>query len=350
MKSFCILSAIALVGTCASPKYTTKIQNLKDSIEIVDSSHIITYANTITARDLSIHLFQFASKEFQGREAGGDGEKKAAQFIKSYYQKEGIPSPFGTSNYSQQVSAEFLSKNNSTSENLMAFIEGTTYPEEIVIISAHMDHLGISNNGAIYYGADDDGSGTVALMEMAQAFNQAKKEGHGPKRSIVFLHFTAEEIGKIGSEYYTSHPVFPLKNTLVDLNIDMIGRIDNLHKNNVNYIYLIGSDKLSKELHYISEKINNTFFKIDLDYRYNTEKEKNRYYTRSDHYNFASKEIPVIFYFNGEHEDYHQPTDTPDKINYNLLEKRTKLIFATAWQIANQDNRLVIDKKNDILN
>ncbi len=350
MKSFCILSAITLVGTCASPKYTTKIQNLKDSIEIVDSTNIITYANTITARDLSIHLFQFASKEFQGREAGGDGEKKAAQFIKSYYQKEGIPSPFGTSNYSQQVSAEFLSKNNSTSENLMAFIEGTTYPEEIVIISAHMDHLGISNKGAIYYGADDDGSGTVALMEMAQAFNKAKKEGYGPKRSILFLHFTAEEIGKRGSEYYTSHPVFPLKNTLVDLNIDMIGRVDNLHKNNVDYIYLIGSDKLSKELHYISEKINNTFFKIDLDYRYNREQEKNRYYTRSDHYNFASKDIPVIFYFNGEHEDYHQPTDTPDKINYNLLEKRTKLIFATAWQIANQHNRLVTDKKNDILN
>lgn len=349
MKSFCILSIIALVGTCASPKYTVKIQNLKDSIKIADSSNIMTYANTITARELSLLLFQFASKEFEGRKAGEAGEKKAAQFIKAYYQKEGIPSPFGTSNYSQQVPAEFLSKNYSTSENLLAFIKGSTNPEEIVIISAHMDHLGISNNGAIYYGADDDGSGTVALMEMAQAFNQAKKDGRGPKRSIVFLHFTAEEIGKRGSEYYASHPVFPLKNTLVDLNIDMIGRVDNLHKNNDNYIYLIGSDKLSKELHFISEEINNSFFKIDLDYRYNTEQEKNRYYTRSDHYNFANKDIPVIFYFNGEHEDYHEPTDTPNKINYNLLEKRTKLIFATAWQIANQEHRLEIDKKNDIL-
>jgi Zn-dependent M28 family amino/carboxypeptidase len=212
-----------------------------------------------------------------------------------------------------------------------------------------LDHLGINEDGKINYGADDDGSGTVAIMEIAQAFNIAKKEGHGPKRSILFLHLTAEEIGKKGSEFYTNHPVFPLKNTITDLNIDMIGRVDEVHKNNKNYIYLIGSDRLSKELHYISEKINKSFFNIDLDYRYNAEGEKNQYYTRSDHYNFASKGIPVIFYFNGEHADYHQPTDTPDKIEYQLLEKRTKLIFATAWQIANQENRLVVDSNNELL-
>ena len=120
------------------------------------------------------------------------------------------------------------------------------------------------DKGDIYYGADDDGSGTVALMEMAQAFRNAEKEGRGPKRSILFLHLTGEEIGKRGSEYYTSHPVFPLENTLVDLNIDMIGRVDEVHKNNKNYIYLIGSDRLSKELHFISEKINQVFFKINF--------------------------------------------------------------------------------------
>lgn len=350
MKIYCILSAFVLVGTCSTPKYTTKIQNLKNSIKIIDSAKVVHYANTITARELSIHLFQFASGEFNGRKVGEDGEVKAAHFLKYYYQKEGILSPFGNDNYFQSIPSEYLSPKNKTSNNLLAFIKGTTKPDEVIVISAHLDHLGRDENGAIYYGADDDGSGTVALLEMAQAFNKAKKEGHGPKRSILFLHFTAEELGKRGSEYYASHPVLPLENTLVNLNIDMIGRVDDLHKKNNNYIYLIGSDRLSKELHFISEKVNARFYNIDLDYRYNAEQDHNRYYTRSDHYNFANKDIPVIFYFNGEHADYHQPSDTPDKINYQLLEKRTKLIFATAWQIANQERRLFIDKKNDLLN
>jgi len=123
----------------------------------------------------------------------------------------------------------------------------------------------------------------------------------------------------------------------------MIGRSDKNHKD-IDYIYLIGSDRLSTELHYISEAVNAKFFNLELNYKYNDKSERNRYYYRSDHYNFAKKGIPVIFYFNGEHEDYHQPTDTPDKINYPLLEKRTRLIFATAWQIANQDERIVVDK------
>lgn len=233
---------------------------------------------------------------------------------------------------------------------MLAYIKGTEYPEDVIIISAHLDHLGINENGDINYGADDDGSGTVAVMEMAQAFNMAKKAGFGPKRSILFLHLTAEEIGKRGSEFYVKNPVFPLENTIANLNIDMIGRVDDEHKENKNYMYLIGSDRLSKELHYLSEKVNKSYFNIDLDYRYNAETDKNQYYTRSDHYNFASNGIPVIFYFNGEHKDYHRATDTPDKIDYSLLENRTKLIFATAWQIANQKNRLVVDTKNKLLN
>lgn len=349
MKTFCILSAFILVGTCSTPKYSTRLQNLEDSIKIIDSALVINYANTITAKELSTHLYKFASKEFKGRKVGREGDKKAAHFLKSYYQKEGIASPLGTSNYFQTIPAEYLSEEINFSQNVLAFIKGSTNPDEIVVISAHLDHLGINEKGEIFYGADDDGSGNVAIMEIAQAFNKAKKDGFGPKRSILFLHFTGEEIGKRGSEFYTSHPVFPLQNTITDLNIDMIGRVDDIHKNNKNYIYLIGADRLSKELHFISEKVNKAFYNIDLDYRYNAEREKNRYYTRSDHYNFANKYIPVIFYFNGEHPDYHQPTDTPDKIDYQLLEKRTKLIFATAWQIANQKHRLVIDKKNDYL-
>ncbi|NMH86155.1 M28 family peptidase [Flavivirga algicola] len=350
MKTFFILSAFVLVGTCSTPKYTVKIQNLKNSIQLVDSVHVINYANSITSKELKTHLYKFSSDEFEGRKVGEKGQKLAAEFLKSYYIKENIKSPLGENNYYQIIPKGFFSEGINSSENVLAYIEGSEKPDEIVIISAHLDHLGITDDGQINHGADDDGSGTVAIMEMAQAFNLAKKEGHGPKRSILFLHFTAEEIGKQGSEFYTQHPIFPLEKTVTNLNIDMIGRVDELHQNNKDYIYLIGSDRHSKELHYLSEKINKTYFNINIDYRYNAEGEGHQYYSRSDHYNFAIKGVPVIFYFNGEHKDYHEPTDTPDKIDYDLLQRRTKLIFTTAWQIANQEHRIVIDEHNELLN
>ena len=230
------------------------------------------------------------------------------------------------------------------SKNVAAIIEGTEKPDEYVFISAHLDHIGISPNGEINNGADDDGSGTVAMLEIAEAFKKAKDEGKGPKRSIVFLHVTGEEKGLLGSEFYSDNPIFPLENTVCDLNIDMIGRIDPKRDGDRNYIYLIGSDKLSTDLHNISEEVNNKYCHIQLDYKYNDENDPNRFYYRSDHYNFAKHNIPIIFYFNGTHDDYHKPTDTPDKINYDLLTNRTKLIFHTAWEVANRDQRVVVDK------
>ncbi|WP_299550408.1 M28 family metallopeptidase [Seonamhaeicola sp.] len=349
MKTFCILFAFTLVGTCATPRYTTKIQNLKDSIQLVDSAAVVKYANTITSEELKTHLYTFSSDEFEGREAGEKGHQLAANFLKTYYQNEHIESAYGGDNYFQTIPSGFFNNNTKDTDNVLAFIEGSEKPDEIVVISAHLDHLGIEDDGQINNGADDDGSGTVALMEMAQAFNTAKKEGFGPKRSILFLHFTAEELGKKGSEYYTMYPAFPIENTVADLNIDMIGRVDDLHTNNKDYIYLIGSDRLSKELHYLSEKVNEAYFNIYLDYKYNALRESNNYYSRSDHYNFATKGVPVIFYFNGEHADYHKPTDTPDKIDYPLLQRRAQLVFATAWQIANQEHRIVLDEDNELL-
>ncbi|MDA9569435.1 M28 family peptidase, partial [Flavobacteriaceae bacterium] len=186
-----------------------------------------------------------------------------------------------------------------------------------------------------------DGTGNVALLEMAEAFKQAEKEGFGPKRSLVFLHVTGEEKGLLGSKYYTENPLYPIKNTVANLNIDMIGRVNPKRETeDPNYIYLIGSDKLSQELHDISEAVNDKYIQLELDYTYNDERDPNRFYYRSDHYNFAKKNIPVIFYFNGTHEDYHKPTDTADKINYPVLEKRIKLIFYTAWELANRKNRI----------
>ncbi len=231
------------------------------------------------------------------------------------------------------------------SENVAAFIKGTEKPDEILVISAHLDHEGIKD-GKVYNGADDDGSGTIAILEIAEAFKMAEKNGHGPKRSILFLHVTGEEKGLLGSKYYTDmDPIFPLANTVANLNIDMIGRTDPKRKEGErNYIYLIGSDKLSTDLHNISEAVNKKYCNVKLDYTYNDENDPNRFYYRSDHYNFAKNNIPIIFYFNGTHDDYHQPTDTPDKIEYDLLENRTRLVFYTAWEVANRAERVIVDK------
>lgn len=230
-----------------------------------------------------------------------------------------------------------------STENVLGFIEGTDKKDEIIVVTAHYDHEGIDGD-KIYNGADDNGSGTVSVLEVAQAFSIAKQKGHGPRRSILFMTVTGEEKGLLGSTYYVNNPVLPLASIIVNLNIDMVGRIDKLHENNPNYIYLIGSDILSDQLHQVSETINATYVKLDLDYTFNDINDPNRFYYRSDHYNFAKNNIPVIFYFNGTHKDYHRPTDTVDKINFELLEKRAKLIFHTAWEIANMEDRIEVDK------
>ena len=309
----------------------------------------VKYAATITAKELGNHLFTYASDEFEGRETGEPGQKKAIEYLKKFYIDQAIKSPLGGTDYFQEVPATWLNKNArrgrlKDSENVVAFIKGSEKPDEIIVISAHLDHIGISENGNINNGADDDGSGTVAVLEIAEAFKKAVKDGNGPKRSILFLHVTGEEKGLLGSKYYTENPIFPIANTIANLNIDMIGRVDPRHKGNPNYIYLIGSDKLSTELHNISEAINKKYMNIELDYKYNDENDPNRFYYRSDHYNFAKSNVPIIFYFNGTHVDYHQHTDTPDKINYEQLENRTRLVFYTAWEIANREKTIVADK------
>ncbi|MBX9852860.1 MAG: M28 family peptidase [Cytophagaceae bacterium] len=229
-----------------------------------------------------------------------------------------------------------------STENVLGFIEGTDKKEEIIVLTAHYDHLGLEG-GKICYGADDDGSGTVALLEIAQAFAEAKKNGHGPKRSILIMPVTAEEKGLMGSEFYADNPVYPLQNTVVNLNIDMIGRLDEAHEDNTNYIYLIGTNRLSTELHEVNENVNKTYVNIELDYTFNSFNDPNRFYYRSDHYNFAKNNIPVIFYFNGVHEDYHRPTDTVDKIIFPKVEKITRLIFFTAWELANMEKRIEVN-------
>lgn len=227
--------------------------------------------------------------------------------------------------------------------NVLAYLEGTDKKDEIVFVTAHYDHLG-KKDDEIFYGADDDGSGTSAVIEIAAAFARAKKAGNGPRRSMVFMTVSGEEKGLLGSQYYTEHPVYPLANTVTDLNIDMIGRIDPAHERDTNYVYIIGDNKLSSELRPINEKANDTYTHLKLDYKYNDPNDPEGFYYRSDHYMFAQHGIPIIFYFNGTHADYHAPTDTVDKISYNLLAKRARLVFYTAWDIANREQKLVVDR------
>lgn len=227
-------------------------------------------------------------------------------------------------------------------ENVLGFIEGSDKKEDIIVISAHHDHLGV-HDGQVFNGADDDGSGTTAIITMAEAFAKAKKDGHGPRRSLLFLSVTGEEKGLYGSEYYSKHPVFPLANTEADLNVDMIGRTDPEHEGKPDYVYVIGSDKLSSELKVINEAENKQYTKLDLDYKFDDPEDPNRFYYRSDHYNFAVNKIPVAFFFNGTHADYHQQSDEIEKIQFDKMEKRARLIFHTAWTLANRDGRIVVD-------
>ncbi len=303
------------------------------------------YAENITQEDLKNVLYILASDEYEGRFTGQPGQKKAAEFITNYYKDLGIAAANADGNYLQPIPvAYFNGRAENDSENVVAYIKGSEKPNEYIVLSAHYDHVGVKD-GKIFNGADDDASGTSAIMEIAKAFQKAVEAGNGPKRSIVFLHVTGEEIGLYGSRYYTENPIFSLENTVANLNIDMVGRFDEKHAENPEFIYLIGADKLSTELHELSEEANEKYTKLELDYTYNDEDDPNRFYYRSDHYNFAKNNIPIIFYFNGVHEDYHKHTDTPDKIRYDLLQKRAQLVFYTAWEIANRDKRLVVDKE-----
>lgn len=308
--------------------------------------NLAIYINTITEQELTTHLYIIASDEMQGRDTGSEGQKKAGRYLIEQYQELGLSYPEGADSFYQSVPSSYMKTAWSPalpdSENIWVYFEGGELKEEVIVISAHYDHIGMKNN-EIYNGADDNGSGTSALLEIADAFVQAKKAGHTPRRSILFLHVTGEEYGLHGSRYYTANPVLSLENTIANINIDMIGRRGYGKEANDNYVYVIGSDRLSTDLHKLSEEANK-HIGLELDYTYNDLNDPNRFYYRSDHYNFVRKGIPAIFYFDGVHDDYHQTTDTVDKIDFPLLAKRTRLAFVTAWKLANAESRPAVDK------
>ena len=221
-------------------------------------------------------------------------------------------------------------------ENVLGFLPGSD-PElksQVVVYTAHFDHLGKSRTGVLYPGADDDGSGTVTVLELAKAFAANPMK---PKRSILFMTVVGEEKGLYGSKYYTNNPIIPLDKTTADLNLDMVGRIDTIHEaiKDTNYIYVIGSDKISLELDSLLRLANNESEHLELDYSYNGEHDPERFYYRSDHYNFAKNDVPIVFLFDGIHRDYHKPTDTVDKILFERMAKIGRVIYDLGWRLAN---------------
>ena len=317
--------------------------------EVVD---VTLYGNSITANELKEHMYIYASDKFQGREAGTAGEILAINYLKNEYEKIGVKGGMQNGDYFMPMNVYAgRERRNIDSFNVLAFIKGDEKPDELLVITSHLDHVGVNRDGSVNNGADDDGSGTTAMLEMAEAFQLAVNDGLRPKRSVLFLHVSAEEKGLLGSEYYSKNPTYPMEDTVANLNIDMIGRVDDLHKDNPNYLYIIGSDKLSQDLHDVNQSMNDKYVSLELDYRYNDpttlvfemgRMRENNYYYRSDHLHFVNNNVPAIFYFNGTHEDYHRPTDTADKIRYDLLEKRARLIFYTAWEIVNREERLAL--------
>jgi Zn-dependent M28 family amino/carboxypeptidase len=234
-----------------------------------------------------------------------------------------------------------VSKEMKETENVMGLLEGSDpkLKDQAVVFSAHYDHLGVGTDGTVYPGADDDGSGTVTVLELAEAFvtNPIK-----PKRSLLFITVTGEEKGLWGSQYYVTHPLIPLDRTVADLNTDMIGRVDTTYERlkNPNYVYVIGSDKISTQLDSLLRLSNKATENLILDYKYNSDKDPQQFYRRSDHYNFARNGVPIVFFFTGVHKDYHRPTDTVDKILFDRMTKIVRLIYYTGWNVANFKTKL----------
>jgi Zn-dependent M28 family amino/carboxypeptidase len=233
-----------------------------------------------------------------------------------------------------------------TTQNVAGVLEGTDprLKNEYVVFSAHYDHLKTGARGEIYHGADDDGSGTSALLAIAHAMSLNR-----PKRSVLVMFHAGEELGLLGSQYNTDFaPAVPLDKLVVDLNMDMIGRSkpagdqlkEDEHLSDANTVYLVGSNRISQELHQLSEETNSQFQKLKLDYYYNDANNPERIYYRSDHWNYAKHGVPIIFYFDGVHVDYHRPSDTVDKIDFSKMTQITRLVFETGWRIANLDHRL----------
>jgi Zn-dependent M28 family amino/carboxypeptidase len=284
------------------------------------------------------------------------GEKQNASSLFDAYASGNTAAPFALKP-EKQVSINVVSKNDpATTQNVVAVWEGSDplLKNEYVAVGAHYDHIGISatpdkNGDSINNGADDDGSGTTAILSMAEAL--AHTTPH-PKRSILFVWHCGEEKGLWGSRYFTDNPTVPLDKVVAQLNIDMIGRSKkngdtnplNAELTGPNEIYVIGSTMMSTELGQLSNRVNQSYLNLGYNVKYDDPADPNRFFFRSDHFNYARKGIPIIFFFDGVHEDYHRPGDEPQKIDYDKMQKVTRTVYLTMWEVANLPTRPTVDK------
>lgn len=314
---------------------------------------------------------QFSVAAFEQKEAPGMPMITAsAPMIQALFQGEKLDgtqilnmreagSPGDSFELSTQKRVNFTVANayeETQTQNVVAVLEGRdpVLKNEYVAVGAHYDHVGVRTGAGvtgdkIFNGADDDGSGTVAVLAMAEALSHSPVK---PKRSVLFVWHTGEERGLWGSQYFTDNPTVPLASIITQLNIDMIGRskragdtsIGNRSLTGPDEIYVIGSKMMSTELGQLSEAVNKSYLNLSFNYLYDNPKDPNRFFFRSDHFNYARKGIPIIFYFDGEHEDYHKPSDSPDKIDYQKMEKVARTICVTLLELANAKTRPKVDR------
>jgi hypothetical protein len=321
---------------------------------IPDTATIRRIAELVSERELMSHLSFLASDAVQGREAGTPFEKVAATYLIAHHQRWGNP-PFLKNSYVHAFPLRRIRpttenpdnpKNSSKKKpvqtskslydtliawNVLAYRPGTVQPGQYVILSAHYDHLGVNSRGEVYNGADDNGSGTAVLLEAARLLSLLPP----PKRSIIFFHTGAEEKGLVGAFRFVRDSLIPLDSIVAVLNVDMLGRADTLHQPGENYLYAIGPAYTTPRLREIHEAVNAACCGWQFDYRYDDKSHPERLFYRSDHYAFAQKGVPAVFYFGGLHEDYHQTTDDIEKIEPARLRRSAVLLVALAWTLAN---------------
>ncbi len=313
----------------------------------------------LSIETLKQHVYNLAADSMMGRGTGQLGQRKAAIYCLQEMKKLNLIPTFSLdSNYSYVQNYFFdeskvygmfsnsvntratlnegddKSKSN-TGQNLSGLFVGSELKNEFIIVSAHYDHLGRINN-KIFHGADDNASGTATVLAIAERISQNIKKGIIPKRTILFLLVSGEEKGLLGSSYFVKNSPFNLNKYVCDINIDMVGRVDRPHRKYRDYVYLIDGGETNQFRNQLIS-LNEKSYNLEIDQSHNSLNDPNQYYYRSDHFNFAKNGVPILFFMDGEHPDYHQVTDTADKIEYDVLQKRASLIFEIVWELANQN-------------
>ena len=295
----------------------------------------------ISLEHLKSHLKILSSDAMAGRATGTPGIEKAAKYLESEFLRLGL-TPLHSKGFRQVYK---LPNSEGKACNIIAQIEGKSIPSEFVVVSAHYDHLGV-DNGKIYNGADDDGSGTASLLAMAEKLMELKKQGKGPVRTVVFIAFSGEEKGLWGSDYFSEHPTLDLTKVSCDVNIDMIGRIDpdRTTADTNHYVCVVGQRHISSELKLALRALNENTQNLILDGKFDEKSDPNRIFYRSDHYNFAKKGVPAVFFYDGMlGGDYHEPTDDFEKIDWDVYQKRCNFILDFVVSVANRADLLKRD-------